>query len=86
MNPGTVSLKTTASAIHGNICIETAVIAVTFRGAYLAATGGSERVGRPQYDSRHVFPELPLLQHTQTGGKVAVSSTGTELLCAAGNS
>ena len=52
--------------------IETAVIAVTFRGAYLAATGGSERVGRPQHDSRHVFPELPLLQHTQTGGKVAV--------------
>lgn len=52
--------------------IETAVIAVTFRGAYLATTGGSERVGRPQHDSRHVFPELPLLQHTQTGGKVAV--------------
>ena len=37
--------------------IETAVIAVTFRGAYLAAAGGSERVGRPQHDSRHVFPE-----------------------------
>ena len=36
--------------------IETAVIAVTFRGAYLAAAGRSERVGRPQ----------------QTGGKVAV--------------
>ena len=52
--------------------IETAVIAVTFRGAYLAAAGRSERVGRPQHDSRHVFPELPLLQHTQTGGKVAV--------------
>ena len=26
----------------------------------------------PQHDSRHVFPELPLLQHTQSGGKVTV--------------
>ena len=52
--------------------IETTVIAVTFRGADLAAAGGSERVGRPQHDSRHVFPELPLLQHTQSGGKVTV--------------
>ena len=52
--------------------IETAVIAVTFRGANLAAAGGSERVGRPQHDSRHVFPELPLLQYTQSGGKVTV--------------
>ena len=52
--------------------IETAVIAVTFRSANLTAARGSERVGRPQHDSRHVFPELPLLQHTQTGGKVTV--------------
>ena len=52
--------------------VETAVISVTFRGADLPPSGRSERVGRPQHDSRHVFPELPLLQHTQTGGKVAV--------------
>ena len=51
----------------GSSNIETAVIAVTFRGADLSPSGGSERVGRPQHDSRHVFPELSLLQHTQTG-------------------
>ena len=52
--------------------IETAVIAVTFRSANLTAARGSERVRCPQHHGRHVFPELPLLQHTQTGGKVAV--------------
>ena len=52
--------------------VETAVISVTFRGADLPPSGRSERVGRPQHDSRHVFPELPLLQHTQSGGKVTV--------------
>lgn len=52
--------------------VETAVVSVTFRGADLAAAGGSERVGRPQHDGGHVFPELSLLQHAQAGGKVAV--------------
>ena len=52
--------------------IETAVIAVTFRSANLTAARGSERVRCPQHHGRHVFPELPLLQHTQSGGKVTV--------------
>ena len=52
--------------------IETAVIAVTSRGAYLRPPPEEVNVGTSQHDSRHVFPELPLLQHTQTGGKVAV--------------